>query len=101
MEKNVGGLDRFSRWVIGGSLVAFGLRAKGLSRWVALGLGANVLGTAASGKCLMNRWLGVNTCTCGAHHDTEAQRQEESAQENMPLSSMGMPGSEMPARTTP
>jgi len=59
MIKNVGGIDRLIRIVVG--LVLTILAATGtLGPWAWLGL--VVLGTGVVGHCIPYKWLGFNTC---------------------------------------
>jgi uncharacterized membrane protein len=61
MNKNVGGKDRITRWAVGGLLMAYGLKKHGFRRWLAWTAAGNLIGTAATEKCLMNRLFGWNT----------------------------------------
>jgi len=61
MEKNVGGQDRLSRIFTGSSFLLAGIRRKGITRWASIGIGAAILSTAFSQKCLFNKALGIDT----------------------------------------
>jgi len=79
MERNVGGYDRIGRLVIGAVLVLAGIAGyAGLFR-VAVGpvpqalgalvlvvIGAVLLVTGATRKCIINRLLGINTLRSGS-----------------------------------
>jgi hypothetical protein len=68
MERNVGGLDRTGRLVIGAILAVAGIAAL-LEYWaagpivggVALAVGAILLVTGATRKCPLNLLAGINT----------------------------------------
>ena len=63
MEKNVCGLDRVGRVVLGLALLAFGYRNRdrtpGTLAFVA---GSDVLATAVIKRCPLNALFGVDTC---------------------------------------
>ena len=71
MEKNVGGVDRRLRFLVGGLLVLAGvgalatgastpaLRTGGV---MALAGGGSLLANALTRRCLVNRLLGLDTC---------------------------------------
>ncbi|MDQ7859818.1 MAG: DUF2892 domain-containing protein [Armatimonadota bacterium] len=62
MKRNMGGLDRVVRAVLGVVLVYVAVTAGGLWAWVA-GVGAAVmLGTALVGFCPLYTLLGITTC---------------------------------------
>ncbi|EMA53201.1 MULTISPECIES: YgaP family membrane protein [Halococcus] len=65
-ERNVGGLDRIARGVLGACLVAvaFGaFRAGRRSTAVAVALGsAGLLFNFATARCGLNKLLGIDTC---------------------------------------
>lgn len=62
MGKNVGGIDRILRIVIGLALIAgFFLNPEGSYRWLYL-IGIVPLATGLMGSCLLYRLVGVNTC---------------------------------------
>ncbi len=65
--RNVGGLDRTLRWVGGAVLVAFGVAALATD-WATVGAvaaltGVGLLFNAATGFCVMNALLGIDTCS--------------------------------------
>ncbi len=66
-EKNVGGLDRIARGVLGTVLVVVAIGAFVAGRRstaIATALGsAALLFNAATGRCGMNKLLGINTCS--------------------------------------
>jgi len=68
IEKNVGGLDRTVRFVVGSLLSVLGVAGLlvpvvGTTLAVmALGGGAALLFNAVTQRCLLNRLLGVDTC---------------------------------------
>jgi uncharacterized membrane protein len=86
MEKNVGGTDRISRWILGGGLVAYGLTSKGWKSWVAMAVGSNILGTAAVEKCFLNEALGVNTIAKQEAKKKEDALVDEASEESFPAS---------------
>ncbi len=62
MVKNVGGIDRILRIVIGLALIAgFFLNPDGQYRWLYL-IGIVPLLTGIFQSCLLYRLLGINTC---------------------------------------
>jgi uncharacterized membrane-anchored protein len=74
MEKNVGGYDRIGRFVIGAVLVVAGVAGyagvipvavgpapQALTAIVLVVIGAVLLATGYTRKCVINRILGVNT----------------------------------------
>lgn len=74
MEKNVGGYDRIGRFVIGAILVVTGIAGyagaiplavrpvpQALAALVLVVIGAVLLATGYTQKCVINRVLGVNT----------------------------------------
>ena len=64
MKANVGGVDRIIRLVVGVGAIAFGVMG-GLEaplNYVAMGVGAVLVGTAALGWCPPYALLGINTC---------------------------------------
>ena len=69
IPKNVGGLDRLVRAVVGVALAAAGIAGGlgylpfgDLSGAVLTAVGAGLLFSAVTGRCVANRLLGVNTC---------------------------------------
>ena len=60
LKKNVGGIDRIARIVIGIILIAFALFGGG--HWLLFILGAIALGTGVMQTCLLYNFIGVNTC---------------------------------------
>jgi hypothetical protein len=66
-EKNVGGMDRIARGILGAVLVVVAIRAfvgNRRSTAIAAGLGsAGLLFNFATGRCGMNKLLGINTCS--------------------------------------
>ncbi len=58
MEKNVGGIDRALRIILGVMIIAAGVYYK--SWWGLIGL--VILLTGILGKCMLYELLGVNTC---------------------------------------
>lgn len=64
MKRNVGGLDRIGRFIIGMVLLVVGLAAPIEMTWrvVALVIAAIALITAAVRFCPANAILGINTC---------------------------------------
>ncbi len=65
MQKNVGGTDQLVRGVAGAALLGGAAFAPVDRKWrIAMGVGgAAALGTAATGYCMANAALGVNTAT--------------------------------------
>ncbi|MEP5153829.1 DUF2892 domain-containing protein [Planktotalea sp.] len=62
MTKNVGGIDRILRIVIGAALIAgFFLNPQGSYRWLYL-IGIVPLATGLMSSCLLYRLVGVSTC---------------------------------------
>jgi hypothetical protein len=59
MSKNVGGIDRILRIVVGLGLIAYALIANVMWGWI----GVIPLGTALIGFCPAYRLIGVNTCS--------------------------------------
>lgn len=59
--KNVGGVDRLLRLILGIPLLVLLFAAESPWRWAGL-LGFVFLFNAVSGTCLFNRLLGINTC---------------------------------------
>ena len=60
--KNVGGIDRVLRIVIGLGLIAgFFLNPEGSYRWLYL-IGIVPLATGLMSNCLLYRLVGINTC---------------------------------------
>jgi hypothetical protein len=62
MQCNVGGEDRITRLVAGGTLLTLGLLSHGLPRKLGIILGAVGIGTALGRFCPMNQLAGRNTC---------------------------------------
>ncbi len=61
-SKNVGGIDRILRIVVGIALIAgFFLNPEGSYRWLYL-IGIVPLVTGLTSSCLIYKILGVNTC---------------------------------------
>jgi hypothetical protein len=61
-EKNVGGIDRIARIVIGLALIAgFFLNSEASMRWLYL-IGIVPLATGLMQTCLLYKVLGINTC---------------------------------------
>ena len=62
MMKNVGGIDRILRIVVGLALIAgFFLNPEGSYRWLYL-IGIVPLATGLMSSCLLYRLVGINTC---------------------------------------
>ena len=65
-EKNVGGLDRALRFVVGGALLllgpAFLKRRSRTAGFSALFLAVGLLASAIAQRCTINRLLGIDTC---------------------------------------
>lgn len=64
LPRNIGTIDRIARLTLGVALVAVfltGLVAAPWS-WIAAGLGAIMLGTAAVGYCPIYSLVGLSTC---------------------------------------
>ncbi|MEN8892497.1 YgaP family membrane protein [Planktotalea arctica] len=62
MKKNVGGIDRILRIVIGLALIAgFFLNPESSYRWAYL-IGIVPLATGLMSNCLLYRLVGINTC---------------------------------------
>ena len=61
MKKNVGGMDRRGRLLLGPVLLAMGLKKRGRLGLVLSGAGAVLLVTGATGYCPANGVLGVDT----------------------------------------
>ncbi|ARE42045.1 hypothetical protein RGUI_3904 [Rhodovulum sp. P5] len=61
LKKNVGGIDRIARIVVGALLLAFGLLGGG--HWIFVILGLVALGTGIMQTCMLYNFIGVNTCT--------------------------------------
>jgi len=62
LKKNVGGIDRVLRIVVGLALIAgFFLNADAAYRWLYL-LGIIPLATGLMSSCLLYTVLGINTC---------------------------------------
>ena len=82
MEKNVGGLDRIARLVLGPALLLLGVAAlaglftlaAGTTGLVVAGLllvvGAVLTVTALTQKCPLNSLIGLNTFRSGESHST-------------------------------
>lgn len=75
MERNVGGYDRIGRFVIGALLVIAGIAGyaglfsvavgpvpQALGSLILLVIGAILLVTGYTQKCILNRLLGIDTC---------------------------------------
>jgi len=65
MKTNVGTIDRIIRLLAGAAAIAFGVMG-GLEvplNYVAMGVGAVLVGTAALGWCPPYALLGINTCS--------------------------------------
>jgi len=64
MQKNVGGMDRILRLVVGGVLVVITLVGilGGVLKWILLIVGAILLVTGAVQVCPLNALFGLNTC---------------------------------------
>ena len=62
MTKNVGGIDRIIRYIVGAILVAAGFFLDGTGRWIAWGVGAAALLTAQIQFCTPYALLGISTC---------------------------------------
>jgi DUF2892 family protein len=62
MRCNVGGEDRITRFVAGGTLLTMGLLSRGFARKLGIILGAIGIGTAASRFCPVNLLSRRNTC---------------------------------------
>jgi hypothetical protein len=90
MEKNVGGTDRWIRWIAGAGLFIYGFRASGWKRWAALTAAGSALGTAASQKCWLNRLLGLSSCrqeeVIVEDNGQEKPLVEETSEESFPAS---------------
>ena len=70
MEKNVGGLDRTARLVVGPLLALLGVAAllEAIPGGTAVGavllvVGAVLAGTGLTQRCLLHRVFGINTCS--------------------------------------
>jgi hypothetical protein len=62
MQKNVGGIDKILRIVIGVALLAgYVFNSEGSYSWLYL-LGIIPLATGLMGSCLLYRLVGINTC---------------------------------------
>lgn len=70
MKTNIGGVERVIRLVAGAALVAFGVMGGLATPWnyVAMGVGAVLIGTAALGWCPPYALLGINTCSSKAEN---------------------------------
>jgi hypothetical protein len=62
MVRNVGGIDRVIRYILGVILVGSGFFLEGNLAWAAWGLGAVVLFTAQFRFCGAYTLLGISTC---------------------------------------
>jgi hypothetical protein len=58
MSKNVGGIDKILRIVIGALLIIGALMGYGAWMWI----GVVPLATGLMGNCLLYRLVGINTC---------------------------------------
>lgn len=61
MEKNVGGMEKMVRLVVGPALLAAGLKRGGGLGYLMTGAGAVLVVTATTGYCPANAALGINT----------------------------------------
>ena len=62
MSKNIGGLDRFARIVIGAALIiGYFMNSEGAYSWLYL-LGIVPLATGLLSSCPLYSILGINTC---------------------------------------
>lgn len=61
MRKNVGGSERFLRFILGIAICGLFFVLEGNLRWVAL-IGLWPLGTSAISWCLLNKMIGRNSC---------------------------------------
>ena len=89
MKKNVGGIDRIARFIVGPLLVVVGLAALGglvtlaagtlgvVVAALALLLGAVFTATAATQKCPINSLLGLNTYRAGDVESSGEERRTE------------------------
>ena len=64
IEKNVGGIDKTVRIILGIVLLVAGIFVKGggLGQWALFLLAAIAFVTAFVGFCPLNKLLGINTC---------------------------------------
>ncbi|MFA9427529.1 DUF2892 domain-containing protein [Natronorubrum sp. A-ect3] len=64
LEKNVGGLDRTLRFLVGGLLLAVAARTgrKRPFSFAALVVGVGLLVSVVTRRCTVNALLGINTC---------------------------------------
>ncbi|MCU4926991.1 DUF2892 domain-containing protein [Halobacteria archaeon AArc-dxtr1] len=66
MDRNVGGLDRFLRFVVAITLVGYGYRTRSrLSGTLAFLAGFDLFATAVIQRCPLNALLGIDTCGGG------------------------------------
>lgn len=61
MKKNVGGIDKILRVVVGLGLLSMLFLAEGAAKWYGL-IGLVPLGTGLTGYCPLYSILGLNTC---------------------------------------
>lgn len=63
MEKNVGGFDRTSRFVLAAALLLIGYRNRSRTLGTLLFVaGSDILATAIIQRCPVNALLGIDTC---------------------------------------
>ncbi|APW97284.1 hypothetical protein CHINAEXTREME_05630 [Halobiforma lacisalsi AJ5] len=63
MEKNVGGLDRTLRFVLGAALLLVGYRNRDRTAGtLAFVAGSDIFATAVIQRCPVNALLGIDTC---------------------------------------
>lgn len=61
MIKNVGGAERFLRFILGIAICGLFFVLEGNWRWIAL-IGLWPLGTSAISWCILNKLIGRNSC---------------------------------------
>lgn len=61
MQKNVGGVDRRARLLVGPALLALGLTKGGRLGFLMAGAGTVLLATGTTGYCPANGALGIDT----------------------------------------
>ena len=62
MKRNVGNVDRIVRLILGVAAIGVGIAAQGVGLIVGAEVGAMLIGTALTGRCLAYVPLGINTC---------------------------------------